>query len=132
MSSSATRAANNGLRFALELAALTALGAWGWQAGSGQLARLGLAVGAPLLAATAWGQFVAPRAPRYLGSPGRLVVEAAVFGAAALAVVELGRPHLAEGFALLAVLNTALVHAWGLDLKARAVAADRHTAAAVR
>ena len=132
MSSGPGRAANNGLRFALELAALAALGAWGWQTGSDQLARLGLAAGAPLLAATDWGQFVAPRAPRYLGSPGRIVVEAAVFGAAALALVELGRPHLAEGFALLAVLNTLLVHAWGQDLHARVVAADRLAAAARR
>lgn len=132
MSSGAGRAANEVLGFALELAALTALSAWGWQAASDQLARLGLAAGAPLLAATAWGQFVAPRAPRYLGSPGRLVVEGAVFGAAALALVELGRPRLTEGFALLVVLNTVLVHVWKQDLNARAVAADRHTAAADR
>ena len=83
----------------------------------------------PLLVATAWGQFVAPRAPRYLRARGRLVVEAAVFGTAAMALVGLGRPRLAEGLALLAALNTALVHCWGQDLHARVVAADQLPAA---
>lgn len=129
MSSGTSRAANSALRFALELAALAALGAWGWHTGSNQPARFALAAGAPLLAATAWGQFVAPRARRYLRAPGRLVVEAAVFGAAALALVELGRPRLAAGLALLAVLNTTLVHVWGQDLHARVLAADQLPAA---
>ena len=125
MSSGTSLAANSALRFALELAALAVLSAWGWHTGSDLLARCALAAATPLLAATAWGQFVAPRAPRYLRARGRLVVEAAVFAAAALALVELGRPRLAEGLALIAVLNTVLVHAWGQDLHARAVTADQ-------
>ena len=125
MISGTSRTVNSTLRFALELTALAALGAWGWHAGSDLLARFAFAAGAPLLAATAWGQFVAPRARRYLRAPGRLVVEAAVFGSAALALVELGRPRLAEGLVLLAVLDTALIHVWGQDLHARAVAADQ-------
>jgi Protein of unknown function (DUF2568) len=130
VSSGAGRAANNALRLALELAALTALSAWGWHTGSNQPARLVLAAGAPLLAAAVWGQFVAPRAPRYLGLLGRLVVEAAVFGLAALALVDFGRPGLGEAFALLAVLNTVLVHAWGQGIQARVASADRLDAAA--
>lgn len=108
------------VRFALELTAVIAVGSWGWQAGGDSAARVVLAVGAPLLAAVLWGQFVAPRAPRYLGRRGRLVVEAGVFGAAVLALAGLGHPHAAWVFALLAVANTAQVHTGRHDEQARA------------
>ncbi len=114
---------SNGIvRFALELAALVVLAEWGWQRGGDTLSRTGLCVGMPLLAALLWGQFVAPRAPRYLGRPGRLAVEIGVFGAAVLALRALGHPHVASAFALLAAINTALVHANGHDDQARAAA----------
>ena len=55
--------ANDGLRFVLELAALTALGYWGFAEHEGVLQWL-LGLGAPLLAAVVWGAFVAPKASR--------------------------------------------------------------------
>ena len=48
--------------FASELAALAALGHWGWVTGAGA-ARVLLAVGAPAVAAVLWGVFAAPTAP---------------------------------------------------------------------
>lgn len=119
------RFANSVLRFALELTALASLGAWGWHAGGAQPQRLLAACALPLVAATAWGQFVAPRAPRYLGRAGRLVVEGLLFGGAGLALVDLGRPRLAAVVVLLAVVNTALVHLWRQDELARKGAAAR-------
>lgn len=107
------------LRFVLELTALSVLGIWGWQALDGQPQRLALTIAAPLAAATAWGLFVAPRASRFLALPGRIAVEALVFGSAALAVVGLGRPVVGALFASLALLNTALVHHWNQDVQAR-------------
>ena len=125
------RTANNAVRFALELAALCALGLWGWRTGTDPLGRLALAVSAPLLAATAWGQFVAPRAPHHLPRPGRRAVEAAVFGAAALALVGLGHPRLAGSFALLSLINTVLVHWWEQDVRARVRASKPFAGSAV-
>lgn len=122
MSDRRTAVANGVMRFALELAALVVLAGWGWQRGGNTLFRTGLCVGVPLLAALLWGQFVAPRAPRYLGRPGRLAVEIGVFGAAVLALITLGHPHAASVFTLLAAANTALVHAKGHDERARAIA----------
>ena len=49
--------ANLALAFFLELCALAALGYWGFVTGEGLPARIGLGVGAPLLAAVLWGAF---------------------------------------------------------------------------
>lgn len=116
------RAVNSVLRFVLELAALAILAAWGWHAATSTLLRLTLAVAVPGLAAAGWAQLVAPRAPRFLGAWGRLLVEVLVLGGAATALIGLGRPRLAAGFAALAALNTLLVHGWRQDLHAREVA----------
>jgi hypothetical protein len=126
-------AVNGTVRFGLELTALAALGAWGWHVTTGGLAIL-LAVGVPLIAMTVWGRFVAPRAPHYLGRPGRLIVEAGVFGAAALALAGNGHAEAAIAFGLVAAVNTALVHACRHDEQARAAAAGAppHVAAPVR
>ena len=97
------------LRFALELAALTALGLWGWRHGSGIWAWV-LAIGLPLAAAVLWGAFVAPKAKWFLPLGGRLAVEAIVFGAATVALISLGYPVLAVNFAVLASANSILVH----------------------
>jgi len=54
-------AANDGLRFVLELYALVALAYWGFHTADGGVQWL-LGVGAPL--ATVWGLFISPKAPR--------------------------------------------------------------------
>lgn len=113
------RVANSVLRFVLELTALAILGIWGWHALDGQPQRLALTIAAPLTAAVAWGLFVAPRASRFLALPGRISVEALVFGSAAVALIGLSRPLLAALLASLALLNTFLVHHWNQDVQAR-------------
>jgi hypothetical protein len=47
------------VRFALEIAALVALGYWGFDGHDGVLSVV-LGVGAPLVAAVTWGTFVSP------------------------------------------------------------------------
>lgn len=78
---------NLALRFMLEIAALFALGMWGWATQPG-LFRLVFTAGAPLLAAFLWGTFRvqelhSPNKPPVL-VPGwvRLLLEAAFFTAA--------------------------------------------------
>lgn len=117
-------ALNLGLRFLLELAALGAMGVWGWSAATGVL-RYGLAIGLPLLAAVAWGTFAVPDDPSRGGTPVvvvpgavRLVLELAFFGAAAWALRDLGRPQLGLGFAIVVALHYAVAYpriAWLLQ-----------------
>jgi Protein of unknown function (DUF2568) len=96
------------VRFALELAALAALAVWGVKTGDGTAAKLALGIGAPLVAAVVWGLFVAPRAT-YDIAGARLAGQVLVFGAAALALVGLGRPALAAGFAAAVVADAVLM-----------------------
>jgi len=65
---STLRAANDVLRFALELASLAGLAVWGWGTGPTGL-NVVLAIAAPLAAAALWGAFVAPKAPRPTSDP---------------------------------------------------------------
>jgi hypothetical protein len=100
------------LRFGLELAALAALAWWGFETGGSTAVKIVLGLGAPLLAAVLWGLFVSPKAA--YGSPAlRIVFEIAVFGAAVLALADLGRTILAITFALVALLDSLLVRLLG-------------------
>jgi hypothetical protein len=86
---SVARAANDLVRFCLEVAALAALAVWGWRTGPTGV-NVVLAIVAPLAAATLWGAFVAPKAPRHPRDPWRLLLEATVFGAGTLALAATG------------------------------------------
>jgi hypothetical protein len=100
------RLANELLAFLLELAALAALGYWGFRVGSGVPLKILLGVGAPVLAAVLWGLFAAPRARFTVPPGGVLAVKVLVFGAAAAALYAAGQRTLAIAFAVLVALNT--------------------------
>lgn len=100
--------ANLALRFLLELSALAAMGAWGWQQGEGP-ERYVFALLVPLVAAAAWGVLAVPgdrsrsgKAPVAVPGAVRLGVEAAFFAFAVLALYEAG------GKALAAILASAV------------------------
>jgi len=107
--SNAVRWTNDILAFVLELGAIAALCYWGFATGENVLTKLVLGLGAPLLAAVAWGLFAAPKATFTVALPVVLVVKAAVFGAAALALYARGHRVLAVGFAVVVVVNTVIV-----------------------
>lgn len=109
----AIRYGNLAAAFLLELCALAALGYWGFQTGEGPIAKLALAVGAPLLTAVVWGAFVAPKALVKVPAAPRLLLKLVVFGAAAVALAAAGRPTLAWIFAAVVAVNLALVYALG-------------------
>jgi hypothetical protein len=96
------------IRFGLELAALVALGYWGFKTGGGTVTKIVLGLGAPLLAAVLWGLFASPKA-RFPNEALRAVVEIAVFGGAALALAAAGHTQLAVAFAVVAVVDSGLV-----------------------
>ena len=107
------QSANLLLRFLLELSALGALGYWGFHTADGVIAKLGLGLGAPLVAAAVWGVFVSPKPAVPLSTPLWLLVQAGVFGAAMAALLASGRPSLAWALGLTAVINGVLMYVWG-------------------
>ena len=104
--------ANLALAFFLELGVLVALGYWGFQMGQGTIAKIGLGIGAPLMAVVVWGLFGAPNAVWHLNGPWRLILEVVFFGSAAVALFVSGQRVLGVPFALVFVLNHALIYAW--------------------
>jgi hypothetical protein len=107
------KTANLGLRFLLELCALAALGYWGFRTGQGLPAKLGLGVGAPLLAAVIWGVFVAPKAPVRVPTAVWLLLQLAIFGAAVAGLFAAGHPRLAWALGVAVAINGLLMYAWG-------------------
>lgn len=107
------KAANLGIRFLLELCVLGALAYWGWQTGERYYESLALSFTAPLIAAATWGIFISPKARVPVSTPVWLGLQVVVFGAAvaALFATGLAAPGIALGVA--AIINTALVLAWG-------------------
>lgn len=111
--SSVFGAVNASLRFLLELAALVALGYWGYSVGGTQLVKIGLGLGVPVTVAVVWGLLGSPAAPYRLDQPWRLFLEILILGGAAVALYLLDRPLLAVGFALVATVNTVLLYVLG-------------------
>jgi hypothetical protein len=104
---------NLALRVVLELLALVAVGFWGFTLSAPLGLRMLGGLGLPLLLATAWAVF---RVPGDGGEPivvvsgsVRLLLEAAVFGAAVALLAATGAPRLAGAFALVLLLH------YGLD-----------------
>ena len=110
--------ANEGRRSCIEMVMLAAPGLVGGQVGRTAIARVALGVGVPLAAAIFWGLIAAPKARIRLPVAGVLSVKAlALSAAAAAAIHSLGRPWLAIGFAVVALINAAIAAA---DRNARA------------
>lgn len=96
-----------GVRFLLELGALTALGYWGWGQAEGLL-RLVLALGLPLCAAVMWALTAVKDDPTrsgraFLPVPGalRLILELALFGLASWMLWDMGNSVLAIAFGVI-------------------------------
>ena len=98
------------VRFLLELAALGALGYWGFLSGTGLPMRLLLGICAPLAAAVVWGTFIAPKASFPVAVPVRVLLELCVFGSAAAALFAAGRSTLAAVFLAIVLIDTVLIY----------------------
>jgi hypothetical protein len=95
----ASHPVNLTIRFLLELAALAALGYWGWHQSDGPF-RYVLALGIPLIAAAAWGSFNVANDPSRSGQAPipvsglvRLGLELALFGFATWGLFDLGMTY---------------------------------------
>jgi hypothetical protein len=105
---------NLAVRFLLEIAALVAIGYWGFSQHDGIWQFL-LGLGLPLLAAAAWGIFAVPGDRTRSGDapvpvPGgvRLLLELALFALAAWALFDAGNTVLALILAVVTALHYAL------------------------
>lgn len=105
---------NLALRFLLEIAALVAIGYWGFSQHAG-IWRFVVGLGGPLVAAVLWGIFAVPDDPSRSGRapvpvPGilRLLLELAVIGFGAWALFDADSPVLALILAGLTVFHYAL------------------------
>ena len=108
----AIKAVNLALRFLLELAAVVALGYWGFHTGGSTVARVVLGVGSQVLAAVVWGLFVAPKAAMTLPSRVKFVLGLAILLLAAVALAAAGQPAIAVAFAAIVVINQVLLVLW--------------------
>lgn len=101
---------NLALRFLLEMAALFAVGYWGWAQHEG-VWRYVLAIGLPLLAAVLWGVFRAPgdasAGPPIIAIPGalRLALELGLFVAATWCLYNAGATRAAWIFGGIALFH---------------------------
>lgn len=106
--------ANAAFRFVVELVGVGALGYWGLlQAAGDGIARIALAVGAPLALILIWAIVVAPNATNPLSQPQRDVIGTALLLVAALALAAAGHPIAAVVFGAAVVANWALLAALG-------------------
>jgi hypothetical protein len=103
---------NLAIRFLLELAALTAIGIWGWQYGNETWHRFILALGLPIIAAAIWGIFNVPNDPSRSGNapivvPGfiRLIIELLFFAVATWAFYDLGYMKLSFSYGVVVVVH---------------------------
>jgi hypothetical protein len=101
--------ANLLLRFLLELAALVALGAWGWQTGGPVLGLL-----LPLAAAVLWGAFASPKS--HASTPVKLATQVLVLGGATLSLLATRDALFAAAFGAVVLANAALLTAEGQSL----------------
>ncbi|HEU4355995.1 MAG TPA: YrdB family protein [Actinomycetota bacterium] len=98
------------LRFLCELGMLTALMVWGFHVGDGAWAFV-LGIGAPAVAATVWGVFVAPKAAWPVRLALRVSIEIDLFVISAVALWFAGYPAWAVALAALGI-GTSLANAW--------------------
>lgn len=100
------RTVNLVVAFLLELAMLVAFALWGFSLEASLAVRLVVGLGLPLVAVALWGAVLAPRASRRLRMPWIVLVKAALFGAAALAL--LGSTHPVAALLMAAVAAVSL------------------------
>ena len=105
---------NLGVRFLLEMAALVAMGYWGWTQNEGVWRWL-LVIGLPLIAAVLWGTFAVPDDPSRSGNapvptPGviRLLLELAFFALAVFLLTVSQRFSLGMALAVITVIHYAI------------------------
>ncbi|PKO14323.1 MAG: hypothetical protein CVU39_14900 [Chloroflexi bacterium HGW-Chloroflexi-10] len=100
------------VRFILEICMLIAIGYWGVVTGNTVLIKILLGVLGPVVYATIWGFWMAPKAKRRLKGVWFLGVELVLFGSAIMVLYATGQNQIALIFALVYLLNRLLLTFW--------------------
>jgi len=100
---------NLGLRFVLEIILLFSLGYWGFHVGQGVWLSIILGLGLPLLTAVIWGMIISPKATIKLPIGVVLLIEAVLFAAGVLALIDTGFKVFAVVFGIAALVNRYIV-----------------------
>jgi hypothetical protein len=108
---STLKIANLAVKFLLELAAIAAFAYWG-ATRDGVVAGVLAGITAPALAVALWGTFAAPNATRRLPMRARVPFELGVFAVATGALIAVGWTIVAIVFAVVVLLNAALLTLW--------------------
>ena len=102
---------NLAIRFLLEIAALLAVGVWGWQLSDGWF-KFVLALGIPIILAVIWGTFAVPNDPSRSGAapvvvPGiiRLAIELVFFALATWSLYDLGHTRICMLLSLVVIMH---------------------------
>jgi hypothetical protein len=99
---------NLAARFLLELAAVAALGWWGYQATDSPV-RFVLALAAPALLVVVWARLIAPKADSPLPPDVRIVVGSVLLLLASAALWTAGQPTIGLALAAAIIVNTVLL-----------------------
>jgi len=100
------------LRAVMETGIVLGLAYWGFQTGSGTVAKIGLAIVAPVVGFGFWGLVDFHQAGR-AAEPLRLAQELVISGLVAIALWSAGQPILGLLLALLSIMYHVLVYATG-------------------
>jgi hypothetical protein len=103
---------NLAVRFLLELCMLAAVAFWGFKTQSSWLMKILLGIGLPVLIATLWGMFLAPKATHPLNSASFLTLELILFSTGALALFASSKPTLGWIYTLTVIVNKILLTVW--------------------
>lgn len=99
--------------FFLELGVLIAWAYYGFESGPHIALKLLLGLGLPILAALVWSLFGAPRGIWHLVGIWRLLLQIVFFGSAVVALFLSGQPIWGIVYALVFIINTALIYGLG-------------------
>jgi hypothetical protein len=112
MSLDIVKQANLALTFFLELAALVALGYWGFSVGQGTWWKIVLGVGVPLLMIVLWSMLGAPRSAWRLQGFAYVILEIVFYGSAVIGLFHAGQPIWSGLFGLICIINLSLNAMW--------------------
>lgn len=103
---------NLAVRFLLELCMLAAVAFWGFKTQNNWLMKILLGIGLPVLIATLWGIFLAPKATHPLSGASFLILELILFATGALALFASGKPTLGWIYTVTVIVNKIFLAVW--------------------
>lgn len=100
------------VRFLLELSMLVSVGYWGFKTHSSWTMKILLGIGLPVLIATIWGIFMAPRSTHRLSGVPFTIMDFILLGSGAVALYASGHAGLAGIYPAVLIVSEILRLVW--------------------